>query len=83
MEKIKNVYEVTQRLCGFIEPAGDSSIDKIRFENLEQTIDVVEKLISDIIIVSKNKDRYESSMKIAGLRADKFIQELKENLENL
>jgi len=80
MKRIENIYEVTKRLCGMIEPQGESNIDAVRFENLEDTIDVAEKLIDDIIYVARHKDRYEASMSKAGVRADKFITELKNNV---
>ena len=80
MKRIENIYEVTQRLCGMIEPQGESNIDAIRFENLEDTINVTEKLIDDVIYVARHKDRCEASMKKAGLRADKFITDLKNQM---
>jgi hypothetical protein len=80
MERIKNIYEVAKRLCGMIEPVGDSGIDKIRLENLEDTIDLIEKLTKDVVSVAKNQNAYESSVKIAGLRADRFITEMREDL---
>lgn len=78
MERIDNVYEVTRRLLGIIDPAGDASVDGIRFENLEQTIDLTESLMADIIYVARHKGHYANSMNIAGERADKFINELRE-----
>lgn len=80
MSKIENIYEVTKKLLGEIDPQGESNIDRERLENLEHSIEVVEKLIDDIIWVSKYKDRYESSMKTAGMTANKFIQRLRENI---
>jgi len=80
MKRIENIYEVTQRLCGMIEPQGESNIDEVRFQNLQDTIDVTEALIDDIILVARHKDRGEFSMSKAGIEADKFITRLRERL---
>ena len=80
MKHLENIYEVTQRLCGMIEPQGETNIDEVRFKNLEDTIDVTERLIDDIILVARHKDRYEYSMNKAGKEADKFIDRLRERL---
>lgn len=78
MEKIDNVYEITKRLLGYIEPLGQSSMDEIRLSNLESTIDLVERLTKDIIYVARNKNSYENSVKAIGTRADRFISEMRE-----
>lgn len=80
MYRIKNIYEVTKRLLGVIEPAGDSSIDETRFLNLEDTIELTDKLIDDIIYVARHKGQHASSIDKSGSRADKFISELREKL---
>jgi len=80
MQRIENIYPVAKRLCGMIEPQGESNIDSVRYENLEQTIDLAERLINDIVGVAENRTSFEASMKKAGLRADEFIQQLKEQL---
>lgn len=80
MKRIENLYEVTQRLCGMIEPQGESNIDAVRFENLSDTIDLAEKLIEDVILVARHKDRQEASMKKAGQKADDFISGLRGRL---
>jgi len=80
MKRIENLYDVTQRLCGMIEPQGESSIDEVRFENLKDTIDLTEKLIDDVISVARHKDRAEASMKKAGQKADDFISGLRGRL---
>ena len=80
MKRIENIYEVTKRLCGMIEPQGEGNIDEVRFQNLQDTIDVTEALIDDIILVARHKDRSEFSMSKAGIEADKFITRLRERL---
>lgn len=80
MKRIENVYEVTHRLLGMIEPIGDSNVDEIRLMNLNDTIDLTNTLLSDIILVARHKDRGEYSMSEAGKTADKFITELRKRL---
>jgi len=80
MKRIENIYDVTKRLCGMIEPCGEHGVDQVRLENLNDTIDLVEKLTQDIIYVARNKDAHESSVKVAGLKADSFINEMRETV---
>lgn len=80
MERIENIYEVTQRLCGEITPYGDSGIDEVRFENLRDTISVAERLIEDIIAVSKYSNRGEHSMSVMGKEASEFLSNLHQRL---
>jgi DUF1009 family protein len=75
---IIDVYEVAKKLLGPIEPVGETRTDDERYENLEATIEVVNKLLFDIAQVAVNKDRVEHSMKKAGERAQKFLNEVKE-----
>lgn len=81
MRKIENIYEIIQKLCGAIEPQGESHIDEVRFQNLQETIDVTEALIDDIILVARHKGGHKFSMSKAGIEADKFITRLRERLE--
>ena len=80
MKRLENLYDVTKRLCGMIEPTGESNTDITRLANLEDTIDLVERLTQDIIYVARNKDAYENSVKVIGLKADSFITEMRENV---
>lgn len=80
MERIENIYEVTQRLCGEITPSGDSNIDQVRLENLRDTISVAERLIEDIIKVSKLSNRSERSISVMGKEASEFISNLHQRI---
>jgi hypothetical protein len=82
MKRIENLYDVTKRLCGMIEPTGESNTDITRLANLEDTINLVEKLSQDIIYVARNKDAYESSVKVIGMKANSFIDEMRETVSN-
>lgn len=80
MKRLENLYDVTKRLCGMIEPTGESNTDITRLVNLEDTIDLVQKLTKDIIYVARNKNASENSVKVIGLKADGFITEMRENV---
>lgn len=82
MERIKNIYEVTQRLCGEITPYGDHSIDQVRLQNLKDTINVTENLIEDILKVSDYAVRKENSIATMGREALEFVERLKERITN-
>lgn len=68
--------EIVKKLNGKIEPQGETNIDNERFENLKNQCDLVFELLSEIIEVSKDKDRQEYSIKRAGQYADNFIHEV-------
>jgi hypothetical protein len=55
-------------------------VDAVRLDNLTDTIDLTERLIEDIIMVARHKDRVEFSMKTAGEKADNFISGLRGRL---
>lgn len=76
MKRLENIYEVTQRLCGEITPYGDSGIDEVRLKNLRDTISLTERLIEDIIAVSKYSNRGEHSMSVMGKEASDFLSNL-------
>lgn len=78
VKRIENIYDVTQRLLGEIEPQGESNIDAVRLQNLEDTIMLAESLIDDIVSVARHKNRQEASMKCAVRKAHCFIYQLVE-----
>ena len=71
--------EIVEKLVGSITPAGESHLDTQRFENLKVMCSLVEDLVYEINYVSRDKDRYESSMKVMGVYADKFLNNLTED----
>lgn len=74
------IKEVVQKLVGSIIPAGESHKDTERFENLKTMCELVDSLIYDIYEVSKDKNRHETSMRVMGEYADRFLNELKTEL---
>lgn len=77
---MENIKEIVDKLVGNINPYGASHIDSERFENLKVMCDLVERLVYDINFVAREKDRYEASMKEMGVYAQKFLDNLKEEL---
>ena len=74
-----NNYNVIKKLLGSIEPVGETNTDNKTFENLENTIDLIDKLLFDISMVSKKKSSYEYSVKKAGKMAADFLRDLKDS----
>jgi hypothetical protein len=73
-------YAIIKKLLGEIEPEGAQHIDNKRYNNLENTIILVDKLLNDIYDIVKYKNRQEASMKKIGMCAHSFLSALKENL---
>lgn len=72
-----NIHEVALKLLGNIEPIGDSSENLERLINLQNTIELTEALINDIIVVARHKDSRTYSVAKIGKEADDFITRLK------
>lgn len=81
--KTIDIYEVTKKLIGNIEPIGESNYDREVTINLNNTIELTKSLISDIINISKLKDRGEHSIKLCGEMADNFLEELFNDVKNI
>ena len=77
-----DLYEVTKKLIGPIDPVGESIIDDIRFENLKAMVKLVNLLMSDIEhIAIANENSNNSSMKRAGDCSRIFICGTRKSLE--
>lgn len=67
-----DAYKVAKKLIGAIYPVGDSSIDEIRFSNLQRTAELVDRFLIDMNnVVMDNKNAQEASR----IRARKFVEE--------
>lgn len=69
------ILEVTRTLIGNTEPYGDSAIDRMRTQNLDKLIYVVDELLYDVEKVAVNKDRYEGSVRMMGEKAHKALND--------
>lgn len=72
--------EIVQKLVGSIMPVGESHLDTKRLENLKIMCELIEDLVYEVNYVARDKDRYESSMKEMGVYAQKFLDNLKEEI---
>jgi hypothetical protein len=70
------IYDVVKKLTGNINPAGSGAVDPERFDNLEITCKLIEKLVADVRCVASVRNSHEHSMKKAGEFANKFLTEL-------
>lgn len=70
-------YDVVKKLIGPVMPVGESHIDEERYKNLNEMIELVDKLLFDIGQVALNKGRFEHSMSKAGKCAADFIEATK------
>lgn len=75
-----DIKEIVQKLVGSITPAGESHLDTKRLKNLKIMCSLIEDLVYEVNYVSRDKDRYESSMKVMGEYADNFLRNLKDEL---
>jgi len=75
-------YSLIRKLIGPVEPAGCTETDRQRLENLKQLTDLTQRLLYDIMDVSRNRSRQEHSMKVAGTHAQTFLDEWKEILND-
>ena len=67
-------HEIVKKLIGKINPIGESNTDAERYENLINTIALVESLIMDIQdVVYYNKNAYERSKIAAKDLAQDFL----------
>lgn len=69
-------YDVIKKLIGPIQPVGSTHVDAERYRNLEETISVVDRLLSDIDRIATKKKAPEHSIKRAANRASKFFDDL-------
>ena len=70
------LYDIVKKIIGPIEPIGMSEVDEKNYLNLEETIDLVDKLLFDLNIVASHKDSYEHSVSKAGKLANNFLREI-------
>ena len=73
---IYDIYDVVEKLIGKIQPVGEINEDDNRYENLKDTIDLVDILLRDIHFVAKEENRQEFSRNRAGKLAKKFLDSL-------
>jgi len=73
---------MVKKLIGSIEPYGDSGIDEKRSTNLEEHIDLVFGLVTDLIKTADFKNRGEASIQKLGIAANDALLEIKNSIDN-
>ena len=73
-----NHYEIIKKLIGPISGVGCSNEDIRRFENLEATIALVDKLLVDIRYAAEDTLSHEASVQKIGKWAQAFLDEVRE-----
>lgn len=73
-------YDVVKKLIGRIDSVGESHTDSKRFENLKETCQLVDELITDIANEASNSRAFEHSRKKSGEYAEKFLNRIGESL---
>lgn len=76
------LYDIVKKLAGPIDAVGETNADTQRLENLKATIELVDRLVFDIAVSAKSKDRKEASMEKIGGKAYEFLLLLKESLDD-
>lgn len=71
-----DVYMIVKKLIGEINPVGETNTDHIRFHNLQEMTQLVDKLLTDMNYVAQNKGREEFSMNKAGQFAGDFLDSI-------
>lgn len=78
MERLENIYPVVKRLLGMTSPIGETTTDRVRLLNLQDTTELVYKLLSDIQYVADIHHNGEYSIIEAKEFAQEFLKSLKE-----
>jgi len=73
---VYTLHDIIKKVLGPIKPVGDSGIDKIRYGNLLNTMEVVESLLQEINNVSQCKNNHQDSMSKAGKKANDFLRDV-------
>ena len=72
-----DIYEITKKLIGDIDPIGETNTDNKRFENMKTMTELVDKLLTDIDdVATDNQDCHEFSRKRAGEFASEFFNKI-------
>lgn len=69
-------YEVVKKLLGPINPIGESSVDRERLENLDQTAKLIHKLVREVEYIANDHNNGEASLIAASKKAKACMEEL-------
>ena len=68
--------DMVMRVVGPIEPTGEHYTDKERLQNLENLLELVDRLVFNIDQLRVFADRPEASIALIGKRARSFMEDL-------
>lgn len=71
-----NMYGITTKLVGPIQPTGEHHTDTGRLGNLVEHTELVDMLIGDLRAVACNRTRPEASMQAIGTMAHCYLEDL-------
>lgn len=74
-------YEVAIKLIGNIMPVGSTEADEVRYKNLKQQTELIDRLVMDLhLLVIQNENAHEASRVKARNHALKFMRDLCDEL---
>ena len=76
MTKTFTREEMVMRVVGPIKPVGDHSVDRERFENIQELLALIEGLLWQVSFLSGFADRPEAAVAKIGLRAKELMANL-------
>lgn len=79
--KSRSTVEIVRDLIGPINAVDETRADEIRLKNLEELIEVVDRLMFDISQAAHSRNNYQSSVKQIGQKAYNFLKESSEAFE--
>lgn len=69
-----DLIEVTRKLIGKVRPLGNTYVDRERYANLEEMLELTGNLITEIEAVAEYEGSPESSINSAGNRAARWLR---------
>lgn len=77
------IFEIVKKLIGNTYAIGETNYDEKANKNIEVLGELTNKLVNELILIrSDNLDRYEYSRKVNGKIANKYLINIKEQLDD-
>lgn len=73
-----DLFDIVMKLNGPVYPLGETNADNDRFDNMQNLIDLSEKILFEINSVVSDADRQEYSMKRIGMLAKDHMRNIKD-----
>ena len=70
-----SLEEILKKLCGKIEPVGETNEDERRFKNIQNYYEILCFTVTQLTFASKYKDRKEYSMQKIGKECFEILEE--------